>query len=174
MADNSGVCGGIWPKFELIQAFMHDLLTCKNEVDQIKNEGARVFTRFLPLLVYWDFSRRSRAFNSAVLVPIWPNFELVLDVMHVLVTYQFEEDPIKNRGARVFTTLYFNFSDAQGQITLELGVVSSRNLFASKLSCMSSLPARMRMIDSKMKELECSQDFSHYKSMGIIQTLKDS
>ena len=28
------------PKFELIQAFMHVLLTCKNEVDQIKNEGA--------------------------------------------------------------------------------------------------------------------------------------
>ena len=24
------------------------------------------------------------------------------------------------------------------------------------------------MIDSKMKELECSQDFSHYKSMGIF------
>ena len=37
------------PKFKLIQAFMHVLLTCKNEVDQIKNEGARVFTRFLPL-----------------------------------------------------------------------------------------------------------------------------
>ena len=36
-------------KFELIQALMHVLLTCKNEVDQIKNEGARVFTRFLPL-----------------------------------------------------------------------------------------------------------------------------
>ena len=33
---------------------------------------------------------------------------------------------------------------------------------------MSSLPARMRMIDSKMKEQECSQDFSHYKSMGIF------
>ena len=33
---------------------------------------------------------------------------------------------------------------------------------------MSSLPARMRMIESKMKELECSQDFSHYKSMGIF------
>ena len=48
-ADNSGVGGGIWPKFELIQAFMHVLFTCKNEVDQIKNEGARVFTRFLPL-----------------------------------------------------------------------------------------------------------------------------
>ena len=36
------------PKFELIQAFMHVLVTCKNEEDPIKNEGARVFTRFLP------------------------------------------------------------------------------------------------------------------------------
>ena len=48
-ADNSDVGGGIWPKFELIQAFMHVLLTCKNEVDQIKNEAARVFTRVFPL-----------------------------------------------------------------------------------------------------------------------------
>ena len=88
--------------------------------------------------------------------------------MDILITCQYEEDLIKNRGARVFTTLYINFSDAQGQITLELVVVSGRNLNSSKLSCMSSLPARMRMIDSKMKELECSQDFSHYKSMGIF------
>ena len=58
-----------------------------------------------------------------------------------------EEDPIKNRGARVFKILYINFSDAQGQITLKLVVVSGRNLNSSKLSCMSSLPARMRMID---------------------------
>ena len=66
------------------------------------------------------------------------------------------------------TILYSNFSDAQGQITLVLVSVSGPNLNSSKLSCMSSLPARMRMIDSKMKELECSQDFSHYKSMGIF------
>ena len=42
-------CGGILPKFELIQAFMHVLVTCKNETYPIKNEGARVFTSFLPL-----------------------------------------------------------------------------------------------------------------------------
>ena len=88
--------------------------------------------------------------------------------MDVLVTCKHEEDPIKNEGARVDTTLYSNFSDAQGQITLVLVLVSGRNLNSSKLSCMSWLPARMRMIDSKMKELECSQDFSHYKSMGIF------
>ena len=86
--------------------------------------------------------------------------------MDVLVTCKYEEDPIKNEGARVVTTLYSNFSDAQGQITLVLVSISGRNLNSSKLSCMSSLPARMRMIDSKMKER--SQDFSHYKSMGIF------
>ena len=71
----------------------------------------------------------------------------------------------------MFTTLYINFSDAQGQIILELVVVSGRNLNSSKLLCMSSLPARMRMIDSKMKELEseCSQEFSNHMSMGIFQ-----
>ena len=57
--------------------------------------------------------------------------------MDVLVTCKYEEDPIKNEGARVFTTFHINFSDAQGQITLELVVVSGRNLNSSKLSCMS-------------------------------------
>ena len=42
---------------------MHVLVTCKNKEDPIKDEGARVFTRFLPLQVYGDFSRRSRAAN---------------------------------------------------------------------------------------------------------------
>ena len=61
----------------LVGSFMHVLVTCKNEDDLIKNERARVFTRFLPLLVYGDFSRHSRAANSAVLGWIWSIFELV-------------------------------------------------------------------------------------------------
>ena len=68
----------------------------------------------------------------------------------------------------MFTRLYIDFSEAQGQITPESVVVSGRNLNSSKLLCMSSLPARMKMIESKMKELEWSQHFSHYKSMGIF------
>ena len=39
--------------------------------------------------------------------------------MVVLLTCKNKEDLIKNEGARVFTTLYIDFSDAQGQITLE-------------------------------------------------------
>ena len=68
----------------------------------------------------------------------------------------------------MFTTLYIDSSDAQGQITLESVVVSSPNWNSSKLSCMSLLLTRMQMIHTKMKELEWSQHFSHYKSMGIF------
>ena len=94
--------------------------------------------------------------------------------MVVLITCDNEKDPIKNEGARVLTTVYIYFSDAQGQITLKSVVVSGRNLNTFKLSCISLLPTRMMMIDSKMKELECSQYFSHYKSMGIFQIPKGS
>ena len=77
--------------------------------------------------------------------------------MVVLLTCKNKVDAIENEGARAFTTLYTDFSDVQVQITLDLVVVSGRNLNSSKLLCMSSLPARMRMIESKIKELE---DFS--------------
>ena len=106
---------------------MHVLNTRKNEEDPIKNEDARVFTRFLPLLVYGDFSRRSMTANSAVLGRIWLKFELVRHIMVVLLICKNKEDSIKNEGAIVFTTLYIDFSGAQGQITLESVVVSSRN-----------------------------------------------
>ena len=69
-AGNSGVGGGIWPNFELIQAFMHVLLTCKNEVDQIKNKNLECSQDFSHYKSLGDFSRRSRAANYAVLGPI--------------------------------------------------------------------------------------------------------
>ena len=47
-------------------------------------------------------------------------------------------------------------------------VANCRNSNSSKLSCMSSLPARMKKIQLKMKMQDCSQDFSHYKFMGIF------
>ena len=101
-AANSVVSGGILPKFNLIQAFIVVLVTCKNEEDPIKNEGARVLTRFSHY-VYGNFFRRSRAANSAVLGRIWLKFELVQDIIAVLDTCKYEEDPIKNEGARVLT-----------------------------------------------------------------------
>ena len=50
MAANSSVPGRILSNFEPIQDFMVVLVTCKYKEEPIKNEGARVVTRFSPLL----------------------------------------------------------------------------------------------------------------------------
>ena len=41
--------GCIWPNFELNQALIHVLITCKYEKNQIKNSGENVMTSFSPL-----------------------------------------------------------------------------------------------------------------------------
>ena len=53
--------------------------------------------------------------------------------MVVLVTCKYEEDPIKNEGARVLTRLYDIFSDAQGQLTLKSAAEFCPNSNSSKL-----------------------------------------
>ena len=93
--------------------------------------------------------------------------------MSVLVACKNEEDPIKNEGARVVTTLFIDFSHAQGQLTPKSEMESCRNSSPFKLLWFTLLPARMKKIHWKMKALEWSQLFSHYKSMGIF-TLKGS
>ena len=88
--------------------------------------------------------------------------------MGVLVACKNEEDSIKNEGARVVTTLFIDFSDAQGQLTPKSVMESCRNSNPSKLLWLTLLPARMKKIHWKMKVLQWSQRFSHYKSMGIF------
>ena len=53
--------------------------------------------------------------------------------MSFLVACRNEENPIKNEGARVVTTLFINFSDAQGQLTSKLVMESCQNSNSSKL-----------------------------------------
>ena len=101
--------------------------TCKNEEDPIKMKALVCSQDFSHYKYMGIFPDTLVAANSAVLGSICPNYEVVRDVKIVLVTYKNEEDLIKNEGARVLTTLYINFSDAQGQITLDLVVVSGQN-----------------------------------------------
>ena len=75
--------------------------------------------------------------SSTVHDPIRLNFELSPDLMVVLVTCKNEENLINNEG-------------------------SCRNSNSSQLLCMSSLPARMKKIQSKIQGLECSQHFFYY------------
>ena len=88
--------------------------------------------------------------------------------MGFLVACKSEEDPIQNEGARVVTTLFINFSDAQGQLTSKSVMESCQNSNSSELLWLVLLSARMKKIHPKKKILEWSQHFSHYKSMGIF------
>ena len=67
--------------------------------------------------------------------------------MDVLVACKNEEDPIKNEGARVVTTLFIIFSDAQGQLTPKSVMESCLNSNSSQLLWLVLLPARMKKIN---------------------------
>ena len=88
------------------------LHTCKNEEDPIKNEDARVLTR-----LYVVFSDSQGQLTPKSAVEFCRKFKLIQAFIVVLVTCKNEEDPIKNEGGRVLTSLLFDFSDAQGQLT---------------------------------------------------------
>ena len=75
------------------------LLICKNEEDLIKNEGARVLTRF-----YIYFSNTQGQLTPQSVVESSRKFQLFQAFMVVLVTCKNDEDPIKNEGARVLTS----------------------------------------------------------------------
>ena len=66
------------------------------------------------------------------------------------------------------TTLFIDFSDAQGQLTPKSVVESCLNSIPSKLIWLTLLSARIKKIHWKMKAQEWSQHFSYHKSMGIF------
>ena len=70
--------------------------------------------------------------------------------MVVLVTFKNEEDPIKNEGARVVTSLSIDFSDAQGQLTPKSVMESCQNSNSSKLLWLVLLSVRIKKIHPKM------------------------
>ena len=64
--------------------------------------------------------------------------------MVVLVTCKNEEDPIKNEGVRVVTTLSIDFTGAQGQLTPKSVMECCQNSNSSKLLWLVLLSARMK------------------------------
>ena len=97
-AANFVVHGQISPNFVLIQALMYIIVTCKYEMNPIKNVRENVDDAVLPtefLSVAMETSGR-----------IWPNFKLIQALMHVLITCKYEKDPIKISGENVMTLFY--------------------------------------------------------------------
>ena len=88
--------GLIWPNFELIQALMYVIITCKYEKDPIKDnreKGGNTLFQIITLSVAMETSGR-----------IWPNFELIQAFMHVLIACKHKKDQMKNSGENVMTS----------------------------------------------------------------------
>ena len=82
-------------------------LECSLDFSHYKSMG--IFPDAQGQLTPQSLVRSGRISNSSEM--LWMS---VRDVMDVLFTCKYEEDPIKNEGARVITTLYSNFSASQG------------------------------------------------------------
>ena len=116
-AANSVVHGRISSNFELIQALMYIIVTCKYEMNPIKNVRENVMTPFFPTVTL------SVAIETSG--HIWPNFEsskllcmsslpsnikriqskkLIQALMHILSTCKYEKILIKNSGENVMTS----------------------------------------------------------------------
>ena len=54
-AANSIINGGIWPKFKLIQAFMHVLITCKYEKGSDQKQPRKCDAVVFPIISLWEF-----------------------------------------------------------------------------------------------------------------------
>ena len=144
------------------------LVTCKNEEDPFKNEGTRVFTKDLPLEVYVDFSRNSRAvkLHSPRLVL------LKIQNSSKLLWWSWLPERLKKIQSKMKPLEWSQHYPSIFKVLQVTGSGQNSNSF--KLLWLSLLPARMRKIQSKMKALERSKQISHYKSMRIFQTLKGS
>ena len=141
------------------------LVTSKYAEDQIKIEGPRVattqnidFSNTQGQITPQSEVRSGRNSNSSEM--LW--MSLLLPRLKKI------EDPNKNEGARVVTTLKIDFSHSQGQITLQSRVESGSNSNSSEMLWLSLLLPSMKKIRSKLKAL----DWPQHKI--IFQTLKGS
>ena len=94
------------------------------------------------------FLRCSRAAYPVVGGLIWPKFELIHNIMHVLVTSKFEKDRININRDYVMTSIFRRSRAANSVVSG--GICPNSNSY--KLLCMSSLPASMKRIRSKTVE----------------------
>ena len=93
--------------------------------------------------------------------------------MHVLVIYKNEVDSYKMKELEWSQDFSHYksmgiFQNAQGQLTPQSLVESGPNSNLSEILWLSTLPASMKKIRSKMKALEWTQHFPHYNPIGAI------
>ena len=99
-------------------------------------------------------------------------FEVIRDIVVILVTCKNEEDPLKNKYARVATTQNIDFSNTQGQITPQSEVGSGRNSNSSEILWMSLLFPKEDPNKNEVTRVATTLniDFSHSQGQITLQS----
>ena len=96
--------------------------------------------------------------------PVWLKFKLLLDIMHVLYTYEFKMDQINSNQEKVATSIFRRSRAAnsvvRGQIWPNLKFVQA--LIYVIITC------KYEKDLIKTAEKKWQHRFSHYRSMGIF------
>ena len=144
------------------------LVACKNEEDPIENEGARVVTT-----LFIDISDAQGQLTPKSVKESCRNSNSSKLVWLILLPARMKKIHPKKQTlewSQHFSHYKFMgiFQDAQGQLTHKSLVGSCQIFNPFNILRLSCLPARIKKNQSKMKELERSQDFPHYNPMGVI------
>ena len=144
------------------------LVAWKNEEDPIKNEGARVVAT-----LFIDFSDAQGQITPKSAIEYCRNSNSSKLLQLVLLPARIKKTHPKMKVLEWSQHLSYNkstgiFPDAQGQLTHKSLVWYCRISNPFKVLWLSSLPAWIKKNQSKIKELEWSQDFPHYNPMGAV------
>ena len=140
-AANSVVSGPIWPKFEIVQDFMHALVTCKYKKDRIKSNRVKSMGT--------SCCRGHQSFDPICLKTLC----CLSPPLHIKFDQYW---PTGLRGIQVRKCKIFVI---EGQVSPKWIVWSGPKANSSALLCLSWLPAALMMIRSKMNELAWKEHF---------------
>ena len=80
------------------------VLVISNFDEDLIKMNVLAWRHHFPNVSLWMFFRRSRAPNSEGSGPIWPNFNLIRDLMPAFITCKFDKDRIKTEAVSVETS----------------------------------------------------------------------
>ena len=130
-ASNALVSGPIGPKFELLQDFMHVLITCKYKKDRIKHNGEKVETSYPHYKSMGAFCcHGNQSFD-----PICPKTLCCLSLTPMMPHIKYDKDwptgfrDIQVQNCEIFVT--------QGQVTPKWVVWFGPNSNSTELLCLS-------------------------------------
>ena len=91
--------------------------------EQTKTTEKKWRHHFIPLSVVVGIFRRSMAANSVVGGPMWPKFEPIEDIMHILVTCKLKRDRININRQKVDTSIFRHSRAANFEVNDDMYVL---------------------------------------------------